>query len=152
MFAQIFPPPQQLECFHRKQLKNHSNETNREWEWIDKTGHEWNSYPMWTQREFNCTISTKKQEDVSFLFCFSDTIVWISLNPTSCSRRRRVSLSSMSSRAFNKLSDSPWLTLPACSNCSRSRELTWLRLADLRIVWKHWETTWHLSHDQGCYS
>lgn len=53
---------------------------------------------------------------------------------TSCSLRKRLSQNSTSSRAFHKLSVSPWLTVPACSSCSRSVELTWLRLAHLGMT------------------
>lgn len=136
LFAQNFPLPQQLECFHRKQqLKNHSTETNREWEWIDETGYEWNSCPMSTQQEFNCTISLQRGINLSFSCCLSDSSnSFLSFFLTSCSLRRRVSHNSMSSRDFHKLSVRPWLTVAACSSWSRSTQFTWLRLAHLEIT------------------
>lgn len=41
------------------------------------------------------------------------------------------------------LSVSPWLTVPACSSCSRSIELTWLRRAHLEIT--SVRTSWYFS-------
>lgn len=66
---------------------------------------------------------------------------------TSCSLRKRLSHNSASSRAFLKLSVSPWLTMPVCSSCSRSIQLTWLRLAHLEIT-RHWETTCNFFPDK----
>lgn len=93
---------------------------------IEQTSHEWNSYPMWTL-EGVLIAQPPGRGGTSGDFEWPPILgSWRFrvLSLTSCSLRRRASHTSESPRAFHKLSASPWLMLPACSNCSRSRELT----------------------------
>lgn len=124
-FTSSFHTPLAVGMFSQETTTTGKSWAGKESE-IEQTGHEWNSYPMWTLEGVSIA-QPPCRGGASGDFKWPPTLGsrrFIVLSLTSCSLRRRTSHISESPRAFHKLSASPWLMLPACSNCSRSRELT----------------------------